>query len=125
MPARAYPPDSPMLLTVPFNLNRQYNATTTNVLRHRLPCAARLVDASFAVRASGGTSPTLTVDVLDDGVSLLASPQAVTAAGGIQEATLAANPVIAKDSVLSVNLAIGGTSPTFDDISGMLVFERM
>jgi hypothetical protein len=125
MPPRRYPADSPMLLTLPFTLNRQYTATTTNVARFRLPCDARLVDASFAVRASGGTSPTLTVDVQDDGTTLLTTPTAVTAAGGIQEASLVANPVIAKDSVISVNLAIGGTSPTFDDISGMLVFERM
>jgi hypothetical protein len=125
MPARRYPADSPMLLVIPLTLNRQYNATTANAARVRLPCDARLVDAAFAVRASGGTSPTLTIDVQDDGVTLLTTPTPVTAAGGIQEASIVANPVIAKDSVIALNLAIGGTSPTFDDITATLTFERM
>lgn len=100
---------------IPIQLSGQYTANVTAVTRFALPFPARVVGVSASARASGGTSPTLTVDLLDDGTSILSSPVSVTA-GSVAEATIS-TAAVADESVMTVNLAIGGSSPTWDDIT--------
>lgn len=112
----------PGVVVVPLQLSGQYTATEVAVVRFALPFKARLVGASASARASGGTSPTLTVDVQDDAASVLSAPVAVTA-GAVAEAVITA-AAIADESVITIDLAITGTSPTWDDITILLTFVR-
>ena len=64
---------------VPLHISGQYTTTTAGVARFKLPFAGQLIGVSASARASTGTSPTLTVDVKDDGVTALAAPVSVTA----------------------------------------------
>ena len=105
-----------------FALNRQYTATTAGVVRFKLPYPARLVTVQAAARASGGTTPTLTVDVLEAGTTVLSTPVSVTA-GSVAEATIS-DAEIADEAVVTVDLAIGGTNPTWDDITVVMVIRR-
>lgn len=105
-----------------FSLNKQYTATTTGVLRFKMPYPATLITVQATARISGGTSPTLTVDILEAGVTVLSAPVAVTA-GTVAEATIT-DANIADEAVVTANLAITGTSPTWDDITIVLVVAR-
>jgi len=112
----------PGVVTIPIQLSGQYTTNTTAVARFAMPFKARVIGVSASARASGGTSPTLTVDLQDDGTSVLSAPVGVTA-GSVSEGTIA-NPLVADESVMTVNLAIGGTSPTWDDITILITVVR-
>lgn len=116
-----YPPSTPVYV-IPLQISKQWTATTANVVRLKLPFKAQLVGVSATARASGGTSPTLTVDVLEAGVTVLSAPIAVTA-GTVAEVTVT-DTTLADESVITVNLAIGGTTPTWDDITVLLTVVR-
>ena len=107
---------------LPFHISGQYTANTTAVVRFAIPFKARLVGASATARASGGTTPTLTVDVLEAGVTVLSAPISVTA-GTVSEGTIT-DADLADEAVITVNLAIGGTSPTWNDITVLLTVVR-
>jgi len=66
-----------------------------------------------SARASGGTSPTLTV-VVKQGAVTIASM--VVTAGAVTEAVLSA-PAIPDEAEITIDTIIGGTSPTWDDIA--------
>ncbi len=112
----------PGVVLIPLQLSGQYTANTTAVVRFALPFPARIVGVTASARASGGTTPTLTVDLLDDGVTVLSAPVSVTA-GSVAEGAVSA-PTISDESVMTVNLAIGGTSPTWNDITIMVTAVR-
>lgn len=105
-----------------FTLNRQYTVTTANVVKIAIPFKAQIVGVTATARASGGTSPTLTVDVLEAGATVLSAPIAITA-GTVAEGTIT-DSAIADEALVTVNLAIGGTSPTWDDITVTLSVIR-
>jgi hypothetical protein len=105
-----------------FPLNKQYIATTAGVLRFKMPYPATLITVQATARASGGTSPTLTVDILETAVTVLSAPVSVTA-GTVSEATIT-DANIADEAVVTANLTIGGTTPTWDDITIVLVVAR-
>lgn len=105
---------------VAITLSGQRTATVTSVASIKVPAKMKLVGVSATARASGGTTPTLTVDVLAASTSLLSAPFAVTA-GAVAEGTIA-TATIADETVVNINLAITGTNPTWDDISILLTF---
>jgi len=107
---------------IPFHISGQWTATTAAVAKIKLPFPAKLIGVSATARASGGTSPTLTVDVQEAGVSVLAAPVAITA-GAVAEATIA-DSALADESLVTVDLAIGGTTPTWNDITVLLTVRR-
>jgi hypothetical protein len=123
MPTKNFPLGAGVLL-LPLHLSGQYTANRTAIARLKLPFAADLVGVSASARASGGTTPTLTVDVQKGGVTMLAAPVAVTA-GAVAEATIVASSQIADESVITIDLAIGGTTPTWDDITVNLTLVRV
>lgn len=92
----------------------QRTATVVAVIRFKMPFPATVLGVSASARASGGTTPTLTVDVLEAGTTILSTPIAVTAAAVAEGAI--ADSAIADESAVTINLAIGGTNPTWDDI---------
>jgi len=109
-------------VVIPFHISGQYTATTAGVARFALPFPAKLVGVSTSARASGGTSPTLTVDVKAGGTTVLSAPVAVTA-GAVSEATITTSN-LADEAVITVDLTIGGTSPTWNDITVLLTVVR-
>ena len=113
---------TPGVVLMPVHLQGQFTGDVTAVARLQLPFPALVLGVSAAARASGGTSPTLTVDVLDDGATILSAPVAVTA-GAVAEGVVAA-PVIADESVVTIDLAITGTSPTWDDVDVLITLIR-
>jgi hypothetical protein len=106
----------------PFQISGQWTATTTSVVRVQIPFKAQVLGVSATARASGGTSPTLTVDVLEAGTTILSSPISITA-GTVSEGTIS-DSSLADESAITINLAIGGTSPTWNDITVILTLRR-
>lgn len=106
-----------------FHVSGQYTATTAGVAKFKLPFAAKLINATAYARASGGTTPTLTIDVKNGASSVLNAPFSLTA-GTVGEATTVTSPNFADESVVSIDLNIGGTSPTWNDITVILMLVR-
>ena len=109
-------------LVIPFHISGQYTATTTGVVKFALPFPAKLVGVSTTARASGGTTPTLTVDVKEGGTTVLSAPISVTA-GTVSEGTVT-DSALADEASMTVDLTIGGTSPTWNDITVLLTVVR-
>lgn len=107
---------------LPIFISGQRTASVTAVTKFNLPFAARLIGVSSTARASGGTTPTLTVDVLEAGTTVLSAPIAITA-GTVAEGTIT-DSAIADEGAITINLAIGGSSPTWDDITVILTVVR-
>ena len=118
------PPSTAGVLVLPIALSRQFTATTANAAAFKLPFPVKLCGVSATARASGGTSPTLTVDVKAGASSLLSAPVAVTA-GTVAEGTVAGTGAVPDETVVSVDLAIGGTTPTWDDLTVLLTVARI
>ncbi len=109
-------------LVIPFHISGQYTATTASVVKFNMPYKATLDQVQTTARASGGTSPTLTVDLKKGGTSVLSSAISVTA-GTVSTGTVS-TAAFSADDVVTADLTIGGTSPTWNDISLVLVFCR-
>lgn len=107
---------------VPFHISGQYAATTASVVRFQLPFKAQVLGVSATARASGGTSPTLTIDVLEAGTTILSSAMSITA-GTVTEGVIT-DTSLADEAVITVTLTIGGTSPTWNDMTVLLILRR-
>jgi len=112
----------PGIQIVPFHVSGQYTATTASVVKFQLPFKAQVLGVSATARASGGTTPTLTVDVAEGGTSILSAPISITA-GTVSEGTVT-DTSLADESAITVNLAITGTSPTWNDITVLITLRR-
>lgn len=110
------------VVVIPLHISGQYTATTAAVARFTLPFAAQVIGVSASARASGGTTPTLTVDVKEAGVTVLSAPITVTA-GAVAEGTIS-DTALADESAITVDLTIGGTSPTWNDIVVLITLVR-
>lgn len=117
-----YAISQPGVVVIPLHISGQYTATTANVVKFAMPFKARLVGVTATARASGGTTPTLAIDLKDDTVSALSSTISITA-GTVAEGTIA-NAVVADESVMTVDFTIGGTSPTWNDITIFITAVR-
>lgn len=125
-PAHAATPNvavsSGSVVVIPLHISGQYTASTTAVARWLMPFPCDIIGVTASARASGGTTPTLTVDLLAAAVSLLSAPVTVTA-GANSEATIA-TAAVADEAAMTVNLAITGTSPTWNDITVFITAVR-
>lgn len=101
----------------------QYSSNRTGIVKFTAPAGYRVVNATATARASSGTTPTLTVDVKSGSTSMFSTPVAVTA-GAIATAVLGTAPNIADESTVSVDLAIGGTTPLWEDITLFMLLKR-
>lgn len=109
---------------IPIILSGQRIATTADVVQFKLPFPGALIGVSATARASGGTTPTLTIDVQDDGVTVLSAPISITAATVSEGVVTTTGAVIADESEITIDLTITGTSPTWDDITVLLTVVR-
>lgn len=112
----------PGILCIPFVFSGQRTASVTAIARFTLPFAASVLGVQATARASGGTTPTLTVDIMEGGTTLLSTPVAVTA-GAVADAVVT-DSALADEAAMTINLAIGGTNPTWDDIMVLLTLMR-
>ena len=89
-----------------------------------MPGRGKVIGVSLNLQGKGGTHVTSTVDVQDDGVSILTAPfNVATAVAGTPQSKeaspggtglAAAADDVRKDSVISIIMAeAGGTAPTF------------
>lgn len=113
---------APGVVVIPLHISGQYTATTPNVARFQMPFRCRLIGVTVSARASGGTAPTLTVDLFDDTVSALSAPISVTA--GTYGLGTITNPLVLDESVMTVDLTITGTTPTWNDITILITVVR-
>ncbi len=111
-------------VVIPIQISGQYTATTAAVAKFKSPFPFQVVHISATARAAGGTSPTLTVDVKQGSTSLLTAPISVTA-GTVSDGTLATSPSIPDEANVSVDLTIGGTTPTWNDITVLIALKRL
>ena len=115
----------PGVVLLPLHLPGQYSASVTAVARLKLPFAARVLGVTAAARDSGGAAPTLTVDIEDDGTSILTEAVSVTE-GEVTEADIdETKAVIGDESVLTVDLAITGADTTWDDVDVLITLVRI
>lgn len=112
------------VVVIPFHISGQYTATTAAVAKFNMPFPCQVLGVGATARASGGTTPTLTVDVLTGGspASILSAPISITA-GTYSEGTIT-TAAIADEANVQVNLAIGGTTPTWNDITVLITVVR-
>lgn len=115
-------PGAGQVVVIPLHISGQYTATTTAVARFTLPFPAAVLGVSASARASGGTTPTLTVDVKEGGVTILSAPIAVTG-GAVAEGTVT-DTVLADEAAITVDFTIGGTSPTWNDMVVLITLYR-
>jgi hypothetical protein len=114
---------TPGVVLLPIHLAGQYTADRTAAARIKLPFKAMVLGVSASARASGGTTPTLAVDIQAGGTTILAAPIDVTA-GAVAEGEIATDTV-ADEAILTVDLDIGGTNPTWDDLDVLVTLVRL
>lgn len=127
-PARAatdnYAAAIPGVVAFTFQYDGQFTTTTAGVTRFAMPFKARVLSAQASCNTIGGSAtPTNSVDINDDGTTILSADIAVTTADTVGFGTIA-SPVIADESVISIDFTITGTSPTFDDCTVVLIVIR-
>ena len=89
--------------------------TTVTVQLCEAPWPCRLANPKANARASGGTTPTLTVGLEVGSTALLSAPITVNATPVWASGT-PADVAIAAGADIETVLTIGGTNPTWDDI---------
>lgn len=114
----------PGIQVMPVNFAGQVGADKTDAVTIKLPFAAQVIGVSATARASGGSSPTLAIDVLDDGETILSAPIAVTAGTVSEGSILSTAAIVADESLITIDLDLGGSSPTWDDITVTLTLAR-
>lgn len=120
-PSPASPGYTPMVIPI----MGTYSSTQT-VVKFKAPNGYKLQHASVTARAVAGTSPTLTVDILNGATSLLSTPVSV-AAGTITDAVLTTSPLISDEGTVNINFARGGSYSSgqgWKDITLMLLLKR-
>jgi hypothetical protein len=127
LPTQAATPNfsasNPSIVVMPFHISGQYTATTAAVVKFNIPFKAKVIGVGASARASGGTSPTLTVDLKNGATSMLSAPINITALT-YTEGTLTTT-TLADEATVNVDLNIGGTSPTWNDITVLITLLRL
>lgn len=108
--------------TVPFFIPGAITANQTALIRFRLPHGGRLRRIYLNAHTVSGTSPTLSATVKNatDNVTLGTSGNVTTAGTPVKTTVDAA---VAANKDISVDLTVGGTSPSFSNITLELVFS--
>lgn len=130
-PAGAAAPQLPAigaaLQVLTFHLAGQYTASKTGIVKFNAPFDLRVLYVEAAIQAKGGTQGTTTLQILNAGTGVTnAMDLGTPAAGTVVEATLtAAQQNVAKDAAITADLVItGGTSPTIDHVTLVIVVGR-
>jgi hypothetical protein len=97
-------------------------ASVTNAFRFRVARDAIIHQIELSASAVSGTSPTCSA-ALKRGAATLVSTANLTAAGKVVASPTLANQAVRAGHDLTVDLTVGGTSPSFTDINVVVVFR--
>lgn len=95
-------------------------ASKTGVVSLTVPTDVIVSELHVRAGTVSGTSPSLTA-ALKRGANTLATTSALTSAGTAKAST---NAMVTKNSELTVDLTVSGTSPNFGDVCVTIVFRR-
>lgn len=130
LPANAASPAMPSISTpvypATFHLSGQYTASVAGVASFRMPFNVRVLYVTMNVGAKGGTQGTSTLTCTNATNAFTNAVDLTGTAATLLEATLvSAYQSVAKDALVTCNLVIsGGTSPTLNDITLVLWYQR-
>lgn len=115
-------PASPGYSTIvlPFH---NLTSARTGAISFKSPVGYSIKSASVTARAVSGTSPTLKVRHKDG--TFLRYSGTLTTAGTAKDLTLTTTPAISDETLQSIDLITGGTSPVFSDITLTLFLKRL
>jgi hypothetical protein len=114
----------PGVVAFTFQYDGQFTTTTAGVTRFAMPFKARAISAQASCNTISGTAtPTNSVDINDDGTTILSADMAVDTADTVVFGTIA-SASIADESVITIDFTITGTTPTFDDCTVVLMVIR-
>lgn len=119
-------PASPGYTPVVFQF-ASYTSSRTAVAKWKAPVGFKIVHASATARASSGTSPTLKVRGKNGAFTSYSTTVTV---GTVRDCSLVASTpststLITDETVQTVDLVLGGTSPSFSDITLFLWLKRL
>jgi len=102
----------------------QFTSTLDPVATFQMPFGATLTEMSVTARDidTADANETYTVDLEDDGTTVLSSAIAITADNTVVVGTIS-SASIADNSKMEVVLTLGGTSPALDDLTVLLTFK--
>ena len=110
--------------TMALTADGQFTTGVTSLMSFQMPFAATLVEASASARdiytATG--SHVYSINVLEASASVLSAVINLTA-DAIPVVGVISDSTIADNAFISVDLAVGGTMPTIDDITVLLTFK--
>ena len=109
-----FSPSSTGVYVIPVHLSGAYAASTTAAARFDVPFKSTLVSVQASARFSTGTNETLTIDVQENGTSVLSTNISATA-GSVKFGTIS-DATLADEAEITVDLTLGGTSPSWSDI---------
>jgi hypothetical protein len=128
--ALATPPSMPGVSSpvypVAFHISGQWSASKTGIVNFNTPFPIRVLYTTVMTRAKGGTQGTSTVTCKNNTNAFTDAMDISGTAGTVVEATLvAAYQSIASNTKVICDLAIsGGSSPTIDDITLVIWYQR-
>lgn len=117
------PPSAPGYTPVVLPLQGTYSSTTTGAVAFKAPAGYRVVTANVTARAVTGTNPTLKTIIKNATYKTYSGT--VTAAGTPKDLTPNANTTITDEGTVSVDLAAGGTSPKWKDLTIFMLLKRL
>ncbi len=102
----------------------QYTATVDPVATFQMPFSATLVEVSATARDidTGDADETYTVDLEEGGTSVLSSAISIVADNTPVVGTVS-DTAIADNAKMEVVLTLGGTTPTLDDLTVLIIFK--
>jgi hypothetical protein len=118
-------PASPGYTPVVLPIMKTYTGATTKaaVIKYTAPNGYKVVAANATARTASGTNPTL--KIRGKSATYVNYSGTVTAAGTTKDLTVTTNK-ITDESAVTIDLVVGGTAtPTWTDITLMLLLKRL
>ena len=113
------------VFTIAIHHEGQETATLNPTAAFQMPFAATLTEVSVHARDidTTDTDETYTVDIEEAGTSVLSSAISITADDTAVVGTIS-DSAIADNAKIEVVLTLGGTTPTIDDLTVLLTFQK-
>ena len=110
--------------TICLTKDGEYTITVDPLATFQMPFGATLTEVSAVARDidTADGNETYTVDIEDDGTSVLSSAISLTADNTVVVGTVSSG-TIADDSKMELVLTLGGTTPSLTDLTVLLTFK--
>ena len=117
-------PASPGYEVIPLFYSYSTTATVT-MERIKVPFPYHVVSVTASCESADytDTDETYTVDVKEAGTSILSAPIGLAAAATVYDGTVS-DAELADESILTVVLTVGGTTPSINGVDVLLVLKR-